>query len=215
MGQIARRRALWLHGAAGAAVLAATLWLAAHAAEVAPFLVMGIIAEGILLVSAARILRVQRGPWAEHLHTPGRWTTLAVIRLVAVATAIAFLVVAFVMTIFGETPPTSSLALLGVATLASIAGAIAERELPHAPPTQAAPSAQDAPGSVVYKTRRGAVKVMKAGQKREYVLTGDSNVRGLTDIERAIDARGWTQTDVPTDDRLQAALERWGRFETR
>lgn len=206
MGQIARRRALWLHGGGAAVVLAATLWLAARTMDVAPFLVMGIVIEGILLVSAARILRVQRGPWAEHLHTNGRWTTLSILRFSAVVTAITFLVVAFVTTLFGEAVPTASLAILGVTTLACILGAIAEREAPHASPDAEA---------LVYKTRRGVVKVMKAGKKREYVLTGDPDVRGLTDIERAIDKRGWTETDVPTDDRLKAALERWGRFETR
>lgn len=216
MGQIARRRGLWLHGGAGAVVLAGTLWFANLAMEEAPFLVMGIALEGILLVSAARILRGQSGrPWAEHLHTSGRWTLLALVRFVAVASAIAFLVVAIVMTLFGETPPTSYLALLGVTTLACVAGAVAEREIPRTTAASGAPPPTSEPAAVVYKTRTGVVKVMKAGKKREYVLTGDSDVRGLTDIERAIDARGWTQTDVPTDERLRAALERWGRFETR
>lgn len=209
MAASSRRVALWTLAAVAAAGLALFVRLASVAADPFPFLVAGIVVQGVLAGAAYVTLRDAEDD-ARPVHRPGRWALLGVLRALAFVSVFAFFAIAATLTVLAIAIPPAALALPVATAVLCFAGAVAEHE--RAPRSQAPPPAP----RTVYRTRGGEVKVAPGpGAAPEVVVTGQSGARRLTDIERAIDARGWTQQAAPTPESLRAALERWGRLETR
>lgn len=198
MGPRGRRSALWLFGAVAALVLAATVRLAGVMDEPSSMLVAGIFVEAILAACAFVALRAHEADGAEAGHRPSRSAALGALRVVALLAAVAFLALAAFATLLGAPVGAGALPLLGVCIAACVVGASLEHERAPRPRRAERPARE-----TVYTTRGGAVQRLAEGRAQ-----GDR-------VQRAIDARGWTEQEKPTPERLRDALERWGRLETR
>lgn len=213
MKTIHLRSLLWVLAALASAAIAVGLHEAGRSADAVPALAATLVVEVLLGVAGFLAHATRAGPPAAH--TRGRWGLLDGMRSLAALLVFGFLAGVLVVALLGAplASPWLQLGLLAPALAAPlcIAGALLERER-FVQTRRATPGRAQGPAWTrkVYETRTGAVLVEERDGAREIVLTGREGRRGVDDVEREIDQRGWREGEAPAQAELDSALQRWG-----